>query len=83
MCIGRLCAGQPHFSHTRAGQLQELLQSQKSVTSHSLMACQIFCDLMLLSQTFMDINGLSSCLYHASMMIKTLHYPTDAQIYDS
>ena len=27
--------------------------------------------------------GHSSCLYHASMMIKTLHYPPDAQIYNS
>jgi len=25
----------------------------------------------------------SSCLYHASLMIKTLYYPTDAQIYNS
>ena len=26
---------------------------------------------------------LSSCLYHASMTIKKLYYPTDAQIYNS
>jgi len=26
---------------------------------------------------------LSSCLYRASMTIKTLYYPTDAQIYNS
>ena len=28
-------------------------------------------------------NRLSSCLYRASMTIKTLYYPTDAKIYNS
>ena len=27
--------------------------------------------------------ALSSCLYRASMTIKTVYYPTDAQIYNS
>jgi len=29
-----------------------------------------------------DGNEQSSCLYRASMTIKTLYYPTDAQIYN-
>ena len=30
-----------------------------------------------------DIPFTSSCLYHASMTIKTFYYPTDAQTYNS
>ena len=30
-----------------------------------------------------ELLQVSSCLYRASMMIKTLYYPTDAQIYNS
>jgi len=30
-----------------------------------------------------NTGSLSACLYRASMTIKTLYYPTDAQIYNS
>ena len=29
------------------------------------------------------VKNFFSCLYRASVTIKTLHYPTDAQIYNS
>jgi len=40
---------------------------------------------MNVQRTTTQINTsiLSSCLYRASMTIKTLYYPTDAQIYNS
>ena len=33
--------------------------------------------------TYLDVLHESSCLYRASMTIKTLYYPIDAQIYNS
>ena len=32
---------------------------------------------------FTEVLEHSSCVYRASMTIKTLYYPTDAQIYNS